>query len=127
MISEALQPPEPGASRPHTTVAPVEPGRYFIENNSPPHERTIADTGSVVSRGSWDTSEIREGDNATCVWSQRAVATWKRADWNCTVEAGYELRANAAEFHLVETLVAKSGDETVFERSHSAVIPRDLV
>ena len=81
----------------------------------------------MLSRGSWETSEIREGDYATCVWSQRAVATWKRADWDCAVEAGYELRANGAEFRLVETLVAKSGGETIFERSHTAIIPRDLL
>ena len=126
-IAELQTPLEPDTPRPRTTLAPVERGRYLIENNSPPHERTITKTGSVLSRGSWETSEIREGDYATCVWSQRAVATWKRADWDCAVEAGYELRANGAEFRLVETLIAKSRGETIFERSHTAIIPRDLL
>ena len=126
-ISEVLQPPAPGAARPQTMIAAVEPGRYLIENNSAPNERTSADTGSVLSRESWETSEIREGDYSSCVWSQRVVAHWKRVDWDCSVEAGYELRADAAEFHLVETLVARSAGKTIFEHRRSADIPRELV
>ena len=78
-ISEVLQSPETGAARPHTMIAAIEPGRYLIENNSPPHERTITDTGSILSRESWETSEIREGDYSSCVWGQRIVALEARA------------------------------------------------
>jgi len=55
------------------------------------------------------------------------MTTKNRGDVNCAVEAGYELRANGAEFRLVETLIAKSRGETIFERSHTAIIPRDLL
>jgi uncharacterized protein len=126
-IAEVLQPPAPGAARPHSTIGAVEPGHYVIENNSPPHERTIRDTGTVVSRGSWETSEIHEGDHDSGCWRQTVIATWKRAEWDCMVEAGYELRANSAAFQLVETLVAKSSGTTIFERRHTSDIPRDLI
>ena len=126
-IVESLQPPEPGTPRPQTTLTPVERGRYLIQNDSPPHERTVTETGSVLSRGSWETAKSARATTPRVFGGNAPLQTWKRVDWDCAVEAGYELRANGAEFHLMETVVAKSNGETIFERSHTAVILRELL
>lgn len=113
--------------RPTTTLAPVSPGRYLIDNNSPPYERTITDTGVQLSRGSWERSEIVEGEPTQCRWTQRVESTWRRGEWQCALEASYELSSTPSVFSLVETLTASSGGLEIFRRTHTAQIPRDLL
>lgn len=126
-IGETMTPPDDAAERPSTTLAPRFPGHYVIDNDSPPYARTIADTGVEVSRGSWEHSEIVEGQPLQCRWTQRVVTTWQRDAWRCALEAHYELTATPQAFSLTETLIAKSGDAEIFRRTHTSDIARDLL
>lgn len=125
-IGESITPPTT-AERPATTLTPVSPGRYVIDNNSPVYERTIADTGVQVSRASWERSEIVEGQPSQCRWTQRVVSTWRKGDWRCALEASYELTATPQAFSLTETLTGTSGDAEIFRRTHTAEIARELM
>lgn len=125
-IGEIMTPPE-SVERPSAILTPVSPGHYVIDNDSPPYEHTIADTGVQVSRGSWERSEIVEGQPSQCRWTQRVATTWRRDDWSCALEASYELTATTQAFSLSETLIAKSGDTEIFRRTHISDIARDLL
>ncbi|MFI4973683.1 MAG: CocE/NonD family hydrolase [Caulobacterales bacterium] len=125
-IPERRTPPSEGAKRPGTAIEPVSPGRYLIENDSPPAPYVLKATGATLARGRWETSEIREGDPGSCRWTQRAYSSWTRGDWDCAVEASYELTSTAEEFLLSENLTAKRGERLVFERRKASRIKRDL-
>ena len=126
-IPEIHTPPASAAARPHAVTAPIGPGHYVIHNDSEISIRKIAATGAELARGSWETSEIREGDPKSCRWAQRTHVAWKRGDWDCTVEASYELSATETAFVLSESLIAKKGDKIVFERANHDRIDRDLI
>lgn len=126
-IAETMSLIEHPEARPMAVITPVSAGHYVIDNDSPPVERTIGDTGVQISRGSWERSEILEGDLSQCRWSQRVASSWSRGDWRCVVEASYELTATASTFALNETLIAKLKGEEIFRRTHTAAIERDLV
>jgi hypothetical protein len=126
-IPERHSPPSAKARRPTTDTAPVSPGVYRIELASPPTPALIKATGTSVARGRWETSEIREDDPNSCVWTHRATSAWTRGDWDCAIEAACELRSTDDEFLLTESLVARGGDRVVFERRTDSRIKRDLV
>jgi hypothetical protein len=86
-LKDIVTPPEPGVKRPTTTLLPVEPGQYRIENNSPSHTNTIEATNTAMARQTWETSTLREGQPGTCSWSERVVSSWKRDDWSGPVFA----------------------------------------
>jgi hypothetical protein len=52
---------------------------------------------------------------------------WKRGDWSCDIEARYRLTSTASHFELSETLLARSGGQTLFEQQHDSRIARDLI
>lgn len=126
-IPERHTPPRDGAARPTTETEPVAPGLYRIVLETPPAPNLIKATGATLSRGRLETSEIREGEPNSCVWSHRATSSWRRGDWDCAAEATCELTSTADEFQLSEGLTARSGGEVVFERHTKSRIPRDLV
>ena len=74
-----------------------------------------------------EVSEITEADPNSCIWSHHASSSWKRGDWDCTVEADCELRSTAEDFILTESLTARRGEEVIFERTTESRINRDLV
>jgi putative CocE/NonD family hydrolase len=126
-IPQVLFPVSPQALAPYTVTEPVTPGHYRLVLDSPPTPVTIAATGTTTSRGRWETSEIREADPNSCVWTHRALSGWTRGDWDCQVEATCRLTSTATEFHLTEGLTARLGGETIFTRETSVSVPRDLL
>jgi uncharacterized protein len=124
---EVHTPPSHRARRPTAVTEPISPGRYRIELESPPTPALLKSTGTTLSRGRLEVSEIAEADPNSCVWSHRASSSWKRGDWDCTVEAACELRSTVEDFHLIESLIARRGDEIVFEARTENRIKRDLV
>ncbi len=126
-IPEIRTPPSERARRPTAVTDPISPGRYRIELASPPTPALLKSTGTTLGRGRWEVSEIREDDPNSSVWTHRATSSWKRGEWDCTVEAACELRSTVEDFHLVESLTARRGDAVVFERRVESRIKRDLV
>jgi len=126
-IPEIHTPPRDHARRPTAITGPSSPGLYRIELESPPTPTLLKSTGTTLGRGRWEVSEISEADPNSGVWTHRALSSWKRGDWDCTVEADCELRSTLEDFHLVESLTAKRGDLVIFERRTESRIKRDLV
>ena len=126
-IPERRTPVSAGAPRPRTVTEPVSPGRYCIELSSPPTPTLLKSTGATLSRGRGEMSEIAEDDPNSGVWTHRASSSWTRGDWDCAVEAVCELRSTPEDFHLVESLTARRGDEIVFERRTESRVRRNLV
>lgn len=115
------------AERPTTALTPLSPGRYVIDNNSPPWERIITDTGVQLTRASWERSEVVEGEPEQCRWTQRVESTWRRGEWRCALEASYELSSTPSTFFVAETLIASSGGLEIFRRTHTSQIARELM
>lgn len=116
--------PPPGIYDP---TPPDADGRIRIINQTPAFAYPVAGVGTELSSGTTETSEIIEGDPATCRWTASSTSSWKRGEWDCEVEAGYELTASADAFHLREWLIARRDGEQIFERTHQSDIPRNLV
>ncbi len=116
-----------GSPPPGVVTAPVAPGHYMIELDSPPKPATDPETGITSSRGRREISEFTEGDPNSGRWRHEAESRWTRGDWDCGVRATIELTSTPSEFVLSESLTATQGGKTVFERRHDSRIPRRLV
>jgi len=112
---------------PATVTEPVSPGHYRITLESPPVPGTLADTGTILSRGRREISEIIEGQPNSGFWRQEASSSWARGDWDCRLSAVIELRSTATTFLVTESLTAIKGTEIVFTRQSQAEVPRRLV
>lgn len=102
-------------------------GRVILSTTTPRTPYSVPGAGTELSSGGEESCEIRPDNPLSSRWSQKTRSTWKRGDWDCSVEASYDLTANASTFHLVETLRATSGGVEVFTRTHTTDIPRDLI
>lgn len=118
-----------GLSEPprYTPVAPDANGRIVLHHATPPAPYPVAGVGTALSSSGEQSCEMTVGDPLSCVWRQTSRSSWTRDDWDCAVEASYELRADEDAFQLVETLRATEAGEEVFVRTHRASIPRDLL
>ncbi len=112
---------------PPVVTEPVSPGHYKIVLDSAPVPSTLADTGTILSRGRREISEILEGQPNSGLWRQEASSSWTRDNWDCSLSAVIELRSTATDFLLTESLTAKRGTEIVFTRQSHARVPRRLV
>jgi predicted acyl esterase len=108
-------------------VAPYEDGMLIITRTEPATPYPVAGAGSELSSSSEERCEMRVGDPISARWRQRTQSTWKRGDWDCAVEASYDLTADERTFLIVESLRATSGGEEIFSRSHETRVPRDLI
>jgi putative CocE/NonD family hydrolase len=126
-LEERPAPPQADAPAPAPAPGPIAAGRYRIVHETPPHPRLVAATGATLSHSAWEVSEINDGDPSSCRWTQRIVSSWSRGAWTCEVEARYALYADAANFHLSETLIARRDGADVFERHAESSIPRGLI
>lgn len=126
-IPERNTPPAADAPRPTTMTAPISPGVYRIELSTSPTPGIVQATGAALGRGRWEVSELREDDPNSGVWTHRALSSWNRGDWDCTVEATCELTSTEDEFQISEGLTASLAGDVIFQRSASARIKRDLV
>jgi len=92
-------------------TAPLSPGVYRIELSTPPTSSTVKATGAALGRGRWEVSELREDDPNSGAWTHRALSSWKRGDWDCTVDATCELTSTEDEFQISEGLTASLAGE----------------
>jgi uncharacterized protein len=86
----------------------------------------VADIGTVASGGSDWIMTIREGDPNSSVWKLEWFSRLKRGAWDTETRSTLELTSTPDDFHLRETIHAKEGDQTVFERTWDNAIKRDL-
>lgn len=117
-------------SEPPATYQPVSPdsaGRVRLVNNTPPMPYTVAGADIERSSSRDETCEITEGNPLSGVWRQTVRSSWRRGDWNCSVEASYELTSDANAFRLRESLKAVSNGEDVITVANETRIPRDFL
>ena len=119
--------PTTAATAPGVVTAPVAPGRYRNELDSPPQPATNPETGLTTARGRREISEFTEGDPNSGRWRHEAESRWTRGDWDCGVRATIELTSTPSEFVLSESVTATQRGKTVFERRRDSRIPRRLV
>lgn len=111
----------------YTPAAPDASGGIVLTHGTPSAPYPVAGVGTVLSSSSEQTCKMSVDQPLSCVWRQTSRSSWTRDQWDCAVEASYELRADMDAFHLVETLRATERGEEVFARTHRASIPRDLL
>ncbi|MCI3133531.1 CocE/NonD family hydrolase, partial [Phenylobacterium aquaticum] len=112
---------------PEVTTAPIAPGHYRIELNTPPAPFTWPDIQTTTARGHWETVEFIEGQPNSGLWRQKVTSSWSRDAWDCAVTAVIELRSTETEFLLTESLSATQSGKVIFERSEDARISRNFV
>jgi hypothetical protein len=71
--------------------------------------------------------EVTEGDPASCRMMYDRMARWQRGEWDCTIQFGADLTADAGEFQLREWVIAKKGDTEIFRLETPSTIKRDLL
>jgi len=86
----------------------------------------IPDIGTIASGGSDWIMTIREGDPNSSVWKLEWFSRLKRGDWDTETRSTLELTSTPDDFHLRETMNAKEGGKTVYQRAWDNVIKRDL-
>jgi hypothetical protein len=111
----------------YTPAAPDASGGIVLTHGTPSAPYPVAGVRTVLSSSSEQTCKMSVDQPLSCVWRQTSRSSWTRDQWDCAVEASYELRADMDAFHLVETLRATERGEEVFARTHRASIPRDLL
>ena len=92
-----------------------------------PLQRTeFPEIGTIVETESTENLAIEAGKPNSSLWAQHNSTRWRRGGWDCTVSASFELTSTATDFHLRESLHAKSGDQEIFSREQVTLIKRDL-
>ena len=120
-----------GGGDPAPDYAPATPdtsGRIVLTHTQPEVAYPVAGAdGIILSTSAEESSEMVAGGPLSCRWRQVTRSGWKRGDWECGVEASYELTADASSFRIVETLRATQSGREVFARESDQRIPRDLM
>jgi predicted acyl esterase len=120
-----------GGRDPAPDYAPATPdasGRIVLTHTTPEVAYPVAGAdGIILSNSGEEVSEMIAGDPLSCRWRQVTRSGWKRGDWECAVEASYELTSDATSFRIVETLRASENGREVFARESDRRIPRDLM
>jgi hypothetical protein len=120
--------PSSGPGDPSVVRRITDDGWAEYEEVWPLADSTIRSIGTRLRRsGANVVARVRPGEPDSCQWRAWHVGRYSRDDWDCAVESEVELTADAQAFHLRERLTARRGDRVVFEREHSADIPRDLM
>jgi len=108
-------------------ISPDADGRVRLVTNSPEQAYKVAGADVELSSSREEVCEIVVGDPLSSQWRQTVRSSWRRGDWNCVVEASYELTCDGNAFRLKESLRAWTGGEDVIRLSNEARIPRDHI
>ena len=106
--------------------SPGADGRIVLTNKQSRFAYPVAGPGTELSSEREETCDIVAGDFSTSHWRQRVRSGWKRAGWECEVEASYDVYCRDGAFHLGESLRAFENGKQVFSRASDATIPRDF-
>ncbi len=124
----------PGAARtpgrmPLTVTGPDAQGTITVRQQPPSGSYTIPETGTtLVGMAAMDERlTIRQGHPNAGAWDIAASGGFKRGDWDCLVHASSRFSSTATEFTVEETLEAFEHGKSVFKRSKTSIIPRDLI
>jgi putative CocE/NonD family hydrolase len=127
-IPSAAGLPSSGPGDPEVARRITEDGVAEFEEVWPLADGTVKDTGTRLRRSGANLSaRMRVGEPLTCAWEAWHTSRYSRGDWDCAVQSRITLTADAATFHLSESLVAHLGEAVVFERTHVTDIPRDMM
>ncbi len=111
----------------YTPATPDASGRLVITMAEPEEPYRIDAANIELASSSGAASEITAGDPLSARWRQITRSSWKRAGWDCAVEASYDLTSDATHFRIVETLTATHNGAEVFTRTSDARVARDLL
>ncbi len=111
----------------YTAVAPDSSGVVRMVNATPVSTYRIEGADVELSSSREEVCEITAGDPLSSQWTQTATSSWKRGDWNCRVQASYELKCDGASFRLKESLQAWANGEDIITMRNETRIPRDLI
>jgi len=89
--------------------------------------RRVLPNGIELEDAYRETFAIVEGDPLSARVRVEAEVAVGRGRWRTRVETRSALRADAAAFHLENTVTAYEGEQRVFTRTWTRSVPRDLV
>ena len=107
--------------------APDAQGKITYHSVTGPAPNVIEAVGTTMSTTGDTLFEITEGKADSCRMRMARSTSWKRGDWDCTIEFGSDMTSTKDAFHLREWVVAKKGGQEIFRREHPSVLRRDLL
>jgi hypothetical protein len=102
-------------------------GRIRWDRDAESNSTFIEAVGTTSTTKSRRIVEITEGHPDSCRMQFAHMNRWQRGAWDCTIDFGAELTADANEFQLREWVIAKKGDFEIFRRETPSTIKRDLL
>lgn len=93
------------------------PDCWRYETTQPPYEYEVESTGTHLSGEGAFVAEL--GPDGESSWQISARRGWRRADWDCAVEAEVSLQRVEDGLLVKESLQAYRTGRLVFERRHS--------
>jgi putative CocE/NonD family hydrolase len=125
--------PEGAASTPGrmplSVKGPDARGMITIRQEPPSGGYVIPDTGTkLVGRAAMDeTLTVQEGHPNAGVWEIASEGGFERGDWVCAVRASSRFSSTPTHFTVEETLEAFEHGKSIFRRSKTNRIARDLI
>ncbi len=124
-MQEVVSKAEPPAS--FQPAVPDAQRRVSLVMAAPAEPYLISDANIELSSSREETCEMIADDPLSSRWRQTVRSSWRRGDWNCSIEASYELACDASAFRLRESLRAFANGEDVITVANETRIPRDFL
>ncbi|QXQ06756.1 CocE/NonD family hydrolase [Sphingosinicellaceae bacterium] len=102
-------------------------GTLTVTGTWPDKKRLCANGTELSGFGPNTVATITAGAPNSGVWAGNRVSRYRRGEWNCELRIDFEVRSTTDAFHVTESIAALADGKTIFERSASNVIVRDLV
>lgn len=101
--------------------------RFFLDGGvfGPVGDMRLDEIGTVLSDISDRRYTIRADDPLSARATMEQTASFTRDDWVAKIHCFAEQTATKTEFHLLSRVSCWSGDELIFEREETHIIPRN--
>ncbi|MEY8839859.1 hypothetical protein AB9K41_12620, partial [Cribrihabitans sp. XS_ASV171] len=101
--------------------------RFFLDGGvfGPVGDLRLDDIGTVLSDVSDRRYTIRADDPLSARATMEQTASFTRDDWQAKIHCFAEQTATRTEFHLLSRITCWSGDDVIFEREQTHIIPRN--
>ncbi|MBT5433817.1 MAG: CocE/NonD family hydrolase [Alphaproteobacteria bacterium] len=115
---------EPGSST-RTSTHDIGTGAMVLHHAEDTGRTLIEDIGLIVSKQSFETFTIIEGNPTSARTDMVRICSAERGDWKPRTETRLTFACDGDNFQITASLKAFEGDKKIFERTWDKTIPRD--
>jgi hypothetical protein len=119
-IKVVAVPPDPGDVVVRTTG---EEGIAKTIGTWPDRSRKCANGTSLSGYGPNTVASIVRGAPQTASWTGERISRYRRDGWDCRLRCTFSVRAAPGGIAVEERIEAFRGETSIFDRTHSVVLP----